>query len=114
VRTGFTLIEVIIALVLFEFAMLALAAATSVAARNLAAANLGARALDAAHNRVEQLRVTSCSTPGSGSESARGVTEFWNVRGTDRVRFVSDSVEYALPDGHRHRLVLYATVLCPS
>jgi Tfp pilus assembly protein PilV len=114
VRSGFTLIEVIIALVLFELAMLALAALAWIAARDLAAANLGARALEMARNRVEQLRITSCSSAESGHDVGYGMTEIWSVRDADRVRVVSDSIEYALPDGRRRRLVLYATVLCST
>jgi hypothetical protein len=65
-----------------------------------------------ARNRVEQLRIASCSSAGSGSAGAHGMSEVWSVRVTDRVRVVSDSIEYALPDGRRRRLVLHATVLC--
>ena len=114
VRSGFTLIEVLVALVLFEFAMLALAASAAVAARNLALASLGTRAQQAARTRVEELRVGSCSRTVSGNSNGQGLTEFWSIRATGSVRVVSDSVEYALPDGRRQRLVLYAHVVCPS
>ena len=114
VRSGFILIEVLVALVLFEFAMLALAASAAVAARNLASANLGTRAQQVARNRVEELRVGSCSRTVGGNSHDQGVTEFWSIRAAGSVRVVCDSVEYVLPDGRRRRLVLYAHVLCPS
>jgi Tfp pilus assembly protein PilV len=112
VRYGFTLIEMLVALILFEFAMLALAATATVAARNLAAANLGVRAQELARTRVELLRAGNCPGVADGTSQSLGVTEFWSVRAEGAIRMVSDSVEYALPDGRHRRLVVSAWVLC--
>ena len=57
---GFTLIEVLIALVIFEFGMLALAATSAVAARDLGVANRRMKANAIARNRVELLRADAC------------------------------------------------------
>jgi type IV pilus modification protein PilV len=114
VRTGFTLIEVLIALVVFEFGMLALAAVAAVAARDLATASLTNRAHDLARNRVEQLRATACATgPGAGETSSGGITEFWRVDASGALRILSDSVDFTLPRRRRANIVLRARRLCP-
>lgn len=111
-RKGFTLIEVLVALVLFEFGMLALAATTAMAARDLAAANLGFRAQALARNRVEQLRASACPAPGAGYAQAGGLREFWRVDAAGQLRIISDSVDFKLPRARRGSHVRRAWTIC--
>jgi prepilin-type N-terminal cleavage/methylation domain-containing protein len=113
VRNGFTLIEVLVALVLFEFGMLALAASSAVAARDLAAANLSARAQTLARNRVELLRGAGCPAPGGGDAHVpRGMREFWRVAASGQLRIISDSVEFMLPRARPAHVVSRAWAVC--
>jgi Tfp pilus assembly protein PilV len=114
VRNGFTLVEVLVALFLFEFGMLALAAATAVAARDLAAANIGLRAQMITRNRVEQLRSAPCPVPDKGTETTNGVREFWQVSAAGSLRIISDSVAFALPRGRRGTVVRRAWAICAT
>lgn len=110
---GFTLIEVVLALVLFQFGMLALAATTAVVARDLSVANRRARAHALAEARVAALRAPSC--PGAAAGTARadgGLEEHWRVRAEGDVREIVDSVVMALPRGRTSSVVLRAWVLC--
>jgi len=112
-RNGFTLIEVLVALVLFEFGMLALAASSGVAARNLAQAHRRTRARALATARVEQLRVRACVAPESGvALVSGGFTESWSVVTSGPQRDVRDSVTVVLQGGRTTSIVARATVLC--
>jgi Tfp pilus assembly protein PilV len=100
-RVGFSLVEAIVALVLFEIAALALTATTAVVTRDLAAADRHARAYAVATDRVARLRPAACTDATSGSlMHANGLHEHWRVQATASVRMVVDSV--ALPP-HRGR-----------
>jgi Tfp pilus assembly protein PilV len=111
-RPGFTLVEVLVALVLVQFGLMAVAATSAVAARQVAIASRSARARDLARERLEQLRWSACAGESAGSRVAEEISEHWSVRGTDGWRAVRDSVEYPLPSGVRGRLVLEQLVLC--
>ena len=113
-RRGLTLIEVLIALVLLEFGMLALIASSGVAVRDLAIANRRVRARWIADDRVAQLRMTACTGPQAGSARAPGgLTEFWQVAAIGSRRVIVDSVDIMLSSGRRDHLVARAWVLCP-
>lgn len=111
-RRGFTLVETVVALVLVQFGLLAVAALSAVAARDVASATRIASARDAAHERIEQLRTGACVATSEGSASTPALTEHWSVRGDSVVRFIRDSVEYRLPAGRRGRIVIELAVLC--
>ena len=112
-QSGVTLVETLVALVLFQFAMLALAAGAAVAARDLAAARRTAMALEMARNRVEQLAAAPCPTPRSGTSQTSGFTEHWRVDPGNGLRRVSDSVVFPRPNGAVGTSVARRTVLCP-
>jgi Tfp pilus assembly protein PilV len=111
-RTGFSLVETLIALVIFEFAMLALAAGAAVAARDLAGARRAALAHAMARNRVDRLAAVACPGPGSGSLGANGFTEHWNIQAAGRRRLISDSVVFARPGGVDGFVIARAAALC--
>ena len=111
-RRGFTLVETLVALVLVQFGLLAVAAASGIAARDMAAATRISRAREAAHDRIESLRPGACRAMAEGSVSTAAWDEHWSVRGDSVVRIVRDSVEYRLPAGRRGRVVLEHAVLC--
>ena len=110
-RRGFTLVETLVALVLVQFGLLAVAAASAIAARDIATATRVTHAREAARERIETLRATACVAAVEGNRSVGAMTEHWSVRG-DTVRIVRDSVDYALPRGRRGRLVLEQVVWC--
>ncbi|MGH7677194.1 MAG: hypothetical protein ACRENU_01930 [Gemmatimonadaceae bacterium] len=114
-RAGFTLIEVLVALILFEIAMLALAGAAAVAARDLAFANRSVRAQTIARNRLESLRSQACTTLGGGQEHiAGGFTETWRIEAQQSLRRITATVEFPLPGGRVSRVALATSVVCPS
>jgi len=95
---GFTLIEVLVALVLFAFGVLGLAAETAALTRLLARAQRAARVTAAASARLERLRAGACVLRRDGAEtvsqgSAILATLQWTWSGvgdsTYRVRVVA-------------------------
>lgn len=113
-RAGATLVETLVALLIFELAMLAVVAMTTVAARDLAATRLLERAREAARNRVERLAV-GCPAAQAGMAAApAGLTEHWAVRAEGRERHVQDSVVFRGPRGAERSVVARTTVLCAA
>lgn len=112
-RAGFTLIETLIALVLFQFAMLALTAAAAVAARDLAAARRVDQAHDLARNRVERL-AKPCPAASAGTIDTGPFVEHWRIEAIDRGRVISDSVVYLRRDGRAGFVVARAAMLCAA
>lgn len=112
-RSGFTLVEALVALVLFEIAALALAATTIVAVRDLAAADRHRRGQAVALDRVARLRVGACTTVTAGSQAhPGGLEEHWRVRGTGPLREIVDSVALALPGGREGAVVVRGWEVC--
>ncbi len=111
-RRGFTLVETLVALVLVQFGLLAVAAASALAARELAVATRSAQARDVARERIELLRLGACGGDAVGSRVTVALTEHWSVRGTPVHRIIRDSVAYRLPAGREGRLVVEQIVLC--
>jgi Tfp pilus assembly protein PilV len=112
-RNGFSLVEALVALALFQIAMLALAATTMVAARDLGSAARRGRAFSIAASRMEQLRITACRESTSVAEQSEtgGYREHWRIEGATP-RALSDSVSFVLPTGREAYVVARAEMLC--
>lgn len=112
-RSGSSLIEALLALLLLQFGLLALVAASAVAARDLGTANRRARAQALARNRVELLRAGPCAAPTTGeSRWPEGLREYWTASAVGPLRVVVDSVELTLAGGRRATYVLRGWFLC--
>jgi Tfp pilus assembly protein PilV len=112
-QRGFTLIEAIVALVLFEIAALALVATTAVAARDLAMADRHARGFALASDRVARLRGGACAATSAGTElHANGLREHWRVDAMGTLRAIADSVELPAPAGAAGAVVVRAWEAC--
>jgi prepilin-type N-terminal cleavage/methylation domain-containing protein len=109
--SGLTLVEVVVALVVFVVGVLGLGGAMLMLMRQARAAHVQSIATDVAASRLEQLVFTGCETHTAGSEQVRGVASSWSVQsrlGTGAV-LVDQGVRFALPDGARSRQYYTAT-----
>ena len=111
-RRGASLLEALLALLLFEFGVLALLGATAVSARDLATASRRARAQSLARTRVEGLRARPCAATGGVARWPGGLTEIWRVELTGRLSVITDSVVVPLAAGRRGDHVERGWSLC--
>jgi hypothetical protein len=117
--SGFSLVELLLALVLLEAGVLALAAtASGVARMTLLGGRSGGSAAMAA-SRFDALRATACALPAGQAEAVSDSAadsrfrERWTVALSGPVRTAQVVVSYA--DGPRLRSDVYETVIaCPQ
>jgi type II secretion system protein I len=101
-RSGFTLLEALIALVIINVGLLALVASTTVLIRQTAEVRARSAAVRAAANRLQQLGVTTCAPTSGSAAGAFGIRETWSIDvQPGAIRELLDSVMYATPSGPR-------------
>jgi len=110
---GFTLLEVIVALLVFTEGALALAASSAVVAQSMATNALHERAARIALSRIAVVK-SQCGIAASGSESVQHIESVWSVARAAGSRLtVTESVSYASPRGARTQ-TYRTTVWCPN
>lgn len=98
---GYTLIEVIVALLVFTVGALALAASSAMVARAMATNALRERGARVAANRIAMIK-SECGIALSGSERVQQIESAWSVTRFDRSRVsVIETVRYESPRGPR-------------
>jgi prepilin-type N-terminal cleavage/methylation domain-containing protein len=108
---GYTLIEIIVALLVFAVGVLALAASTGVVAK--AMANNATRELAArtAVSRIETI-ASQCATASSGRETRRQIESEWITAKDPTTTEVTESVRCP-PAGRVCAASYRATIWCP-
>lgn len=76
---GFTLAELLVAVVIFSIGLLALAGTASVIMTTLTSTQSRTIAAGVADSRLERIRTTTCASRASGSATTRGIAETWTV-----------------------------------
>ena len=117
-RSGFTLVEVLVAVMVLSVGVTALVGSAGVVTRMIGRGQMGTRGAQMASWRLEQLRMWANSTTprctsGSfvgGTWTSRGITEKVVITGTT-LRTVTDSVTYGTVKG-AHKDVLTTQVRC--
>jgi Tfp pilus assembly protein PilV len=87
-RTGVTVIEVLVALVVFSIGALGSAAAIAAAARAQAAALARREAVHALQAVAVSIEATPCATLANGQRTIGGVTVAWTTTVTDSLAAV--------------------------
>jgi Tfp pilus assembly protein PilV len=108
-RTGYSLLELLVAIVLIDTGVLAIVQTHAVVMRRRNEIHARAAAVAAAVSRVEQLEAAPCAAT-SGAAASRGYDETWLVRPSGRTREISDSVAFG--GGAAHRLALRTKLGC--
>jgi type II secretion system protein I len=78
-RTGFTIVELLVTLVILSTGLLALHGATALTLRMVGGGWTRTLAANVAQQRLEQLRASACTGAASGSDETRGIRERWTV-----------------------------------
>jgi prepilin-type N-terminal cleavage/methylation domain-containing protein len=108
---GYTLLEVIVALLVFTVGALALAASSAVIAQAMATNALRERAARIASSRIAVIK-SQCGIAASGSESVQQIESAWLVARTARSGVtVTETVSYPSPRGSRSQ-TYSTTVWC--
>jgi prepilin-type N-terminal cleavage/methylation domain-containing protein len=108
--SGFTLVEVLVAIVVLSVGVIALAGSTAMVTRMIGRGKVETRVAQAASRRIEALRLSAYSTSphctagtfaSGGPVTANGLTESWSVPPAGRVRAVQVNVTYGTVSGPR-------------
>ena len=81
-RRGFSLVEVVIAMLVFAVGGLGLAASAAAIAKQVAASGLRADAATIARSRSEAAHGASCGSFSSGEAVTAGISSVWSVDGS--------------------------------
>lgn len=101
-RSGFTIVELMVAMLVMTVGVLGLATTGAVVARMVGGGAQQTIAANAAQSRFESLRSVQCNQITSGSASNRGVSERWTVQQVAVQQFdVRDSVFYTTRTGQK-------------
>jgi type IV pilus modification protein PilV len=111
-RAGFTLVELLVAMMVFAVGMLGLAATAASVTRMMGGARRQTIASTVAQGRLEKLRSSPCATLTSGSETVRGITNTWTITAVTRGVDVRDSVSFPSSRNTRRWKVYRTTLSC--
>lgn len=102
-RDGFTIVEIMVAIVILSIGILGLAATAGVVVRQMTGAVHQSVAANVAYSRMERIRTGSClamkdSSSPAGGVTTRNVTERWKIVGTpgSHVLLVYDTITYVV------------------
>jgi prepilin-type N-terminal cleavage/methylation domain-containing protein len=108
--SGFTLVEVLVAIVVLSVGVMALAGSTAMVTRMIGRGKVETRVAQAASRRMEGLRMAALSTTprctagtfvSGGPVTANGLTESWTVPAAGKVRSVQVNIIYRTATGPR-------------
>src|SRR5207245_3472377 len=110
-RRGYTIVELLVAVMIFSVGLLAMAGTASVIMSTLTSTQSRTIAASVAESRFERVRATPCATRVAGSASAvsRGISAAWTLDHLARADDVA--VNVALLTDRRPRTDPFASVL---
>jgi len=111
-RAGFTLAELLVAVLLIDVGLLALVAGSAIVVRRYNETRMCTSASRAAANRLQLLSASRCGAVSGAATVDRGIAEYWSAaaRGNRTIE-VSDSVVFAA-GGRERQVVLRTRVPC--
>ena len=111
-RSGFTLVELLVAMMMFAVGMLALASTAAAVTKMMGGAKRQTIAAQVAQSRIERIRSSPCATLASGTDTVRGVISSWTVvRGTRSVA-VTETVTYKMSRAQDRTRTYMTTLSC--
>lgn len=100
-RAGFTLVELMVAILMFTVGLLALASTSAVIVGQMGDASRMGVAASVAQTRIERLRSGACATTQTGTSNTRGVSESWTVTPMTRSAQIDVTITYSTRRGLR-------------
>ena len=108
-RAGFTLAELLVALMVFSVGALAMVATSANVMTLITASKNRALAASVAASRFERMRAQPCAAHQTDSASARGITEAWQVVKLAKADDVTVRVSFVA--NHRTQSRIYRSFL---
>jgi len=117
---GFTIIEILLAVVVLSVGVMALVGSSALATRMIGRGNVSSRVTQVATARAELLRAYAAQSPGcananiaSGNAVTSGITEAWVLNGAagNPTRDVTMTFTYPVPRGTRSEVTVI-TLYC--
>ena len=109
-RAGFTIVELIVAIIILTIGVLGLAGSAAVVTRQLGTGNQLTIAAAVAQTRFETLAAQDCANAVGGPVITRGITENWAVTGSGQTRVIRDSLSYIVAK-RGARFVIHESVI---
>ena len=116
-REGFTIIELIVAIVILVAGVLGLAGTAGMVSRMVGGAAQQTIAANVASSRFEKLRSVPCAQVTSGTATTRGMAERWTTTvspGNANLYSVTDVVTYTAAGGRSRTLTFQSYVPCSN
>jgi len=111
-RTGFTLVELIVAMLMLTIGLLGLAGVGAVVLKQMKGGTYQTIAASIAQSRFEQFEGDPCSSIASGSATVRGMTETWTAAALgNRAKTIRDTVTFAGTSGTK-KVGIHTVVAC--
>lgn len=112
-RDGFTLAEVILAIVILSVGLLALASGSMGVIRQMRSGNQAAIAAMVAQSRIEKMRSKTCTAISTGSATSNRLSEKWTVTSINaRLSAVAETVTYMPRPGVTKKVGVTGGVVC--
>jgi len=112
-RHGFTVIEMIIAIMVMSIGIMGLAGTARYVAMQMGNGNTQTLAATLATKVADSLSARRCAAIASGNQTKRGVTVTWTVADSSRTKWVTEQVQYTTKSGPK--TLNYLTVIqCPD
>ena len=111
-RAGFTIVELLVALMIFAVGMLGLAATAGSVTKMMGGAKRQVLAATIAQSRLERLRSSPCTSIVSGADTTRGIVNKWTVSAVVRGMNVIDSVTFPTSRTDKRTRVYFTTIGC--
>jgi type IV pilus modification protein PilV len=117
-RDGFTLVELLVAVVILAVGVLGLAATASVVTRQMTGAVHQSVAANVAYSRMERIRTGNCVAMADSSSPAAGVVtrnvrERWVIAKTNNAILVYDTITYVVR-GRKKTQVYHSEFPCTA
>lgn len=112
-RSGFTLVELIVAMLMLTIGLLGLAGVGAVVLKQMKGGTYQTIAASIAQSRFEQFEGDPCASITSGSATVRGMAETWTTAVVGlRAMTIRDTVSFVGTNGITKKVGIHTVVAC--